>query len=97
MCGKFSIAEHVLYRDVQRTYTTSLTQVSHHVFVPLTTRYTRVIAVVGFNPNKKYLVSPEQRKDLLQKMVATTSATNIEVEGRQAKKWFLKNPLISDI
>ena len=50
-------------------------------------RYKRVIAVVGFNPDKKYKVTPEQRKDLLEKMVATTSATNIDVEGSFRDGW----------
>jgi hypothetical protein len=44
-------------------------------------RYKRVIAVVGFNPNKKYQVTPDQRKDLLEKMLQNTEATNIDVAG----------------
>eukprot|EP00934_Nitzschia_sp_Nitz4_P003883 Nitzschia sp. Nitz4//scaffold174_size87051//38600//39450//NITZ4_005109-RA/size87051-augustus-gene-0.70-mRNA-1//-1//CDS//3329538872//3873//frame0 len=53
----------------------------------LARRYKRVIAVVGFNPNKKYAVTPEQRKDLLQKMIATTKATNIQVEVVEGYIW----------
>jgi cytidyltransferase-like protein len=48
----------------------------------LSKRYERVIAVIGFNPNKKYPVSPEQRKRLLQMMIQTTGADNIEVAGK---------------
>jgi len=47
----------------------------------LLSRYQKVIAVVGFNPNKKYAVSPQQRVHLLREMVNTTSAKNIQVEG----------------
>ncbi|MGK3737690.1 MAG: cytidyltransferase-like protein [Bacillariaceae sp.] len=47
----------------------------------LSKRYTKVIAVVGFNPNKEYLVSPEQRRELLRDMLKSTSATNVEVDG----------------
>lgn len=46
--------------------------------------YKRVIAVVGFNPNKKYPVTPEQRKDLLEKMLQSTEATNVDVAGAYA-------------
>jgi phosphopantetheine adenylyltransferase len=38
--------------------------------------------VVGFNPNKKYQVTPGQRKDLLEKMLQNTEATNIDVAGK---------------
>jgi cytidyltransferase-like protein len=48
----------------------------------LSKRYEKVIAVIGFNPNKKYPVSPEQRKQLLQMMIQTTDADNIEVAGK---------------
>ena len=44
-------------------------------------RYKKVIAVVGFNPNKKYAVTPQQRVDLLRDMLQTTSANNVSVEG----------------
>ena len=46
----------------------------------LSTKYERVIAVVGFNPNKKYLVSPEERANLLREMLKSRSE-NVEVEG----------------
>jgi len=49
----------------------------------LSQRYERVIAVVGFNPNKKYLVTPVQRQRLLERMIqSTTDCTNVEVAGR---------------
>lgn len=47
----------------------------------LARRYEKVIAVVGFNPNKKYLVSPEQRKELLEQMIQSGGSDNIEVAG----------------
>jgi cytidyltransferase-like protein len=59
----------------------------------LATKYNRVIAVVGFNPDKKYLVSPQQRAELLREMIrqdntsqgatatTTTASTNIHVQG----------------
>ena len=46
----------------------------------LSTKYERVIAVVGFNPNKKYLVSPEERANLLREMLKSRSE-NVVVEG----------------
>mmetsp|Transcript_5676 Transcript_5676/g.12391 ORF Transcript_5676/g.12391 Transcript_5676/m.12391 type:complete len:250 (-) Transcript_5676:58-807(-) len=47
----------------------------------LSKRYTKVIAVVGFNPNKKYLVSPEERADLLRDMLkkSTSAGENVQV------------------
>lgn len=45
----------------------------------LSKRYKRVVAVIGFNPNKKYSVTPEQRKLILEKMLENTRATNIEI------------------
>jgi len=54
----------------------------------LSKRYTKVIAVVGFNPNKDYLVSPEQRADLLRDMLKSTSATNnVEVDVVEGYIW----------
>ena len=48
----------------------------------LSQNYDRVIAVVGFNPNKKYLVSPEERANLLREMLQMQSKTaNVQVEG----------------
>jgi len=48
----------------------------------LSRNYDRVIAVVGFNPNKKYLVSPEERANLLREMLQMQSKTaNVQVEG----------------
>lgn len=43
-------------------------------------KYDRVIAVVGFNPKKKYLVSPEERANLLREMLKSRN-TNVSVEG----------------
>ena len=48
----------------------------------LSKTYLKVIAVIGFNPNKKYPVSPEERADLLREMLEP-STTNVEVEGEQ--------------
>lgn len=47
----------------------------------LSRKYAKVIAVVGFNPNKKYLVSPEERAQLLREMLAESDSAvpNIEV------------------
>lgn len=53
----------------------------------LSTRYSKVIAVVGFNPNKLYLVSPEERAELLREMLKSTLATNIQVEGSYQLRW----------
>ena len=36
--------------------------------------------MIGFNPDKKYLVSPQKRAELLRKMIEDTAA-NVEVEG----------------
>jgi phosphopantetheine adenylyltransferase len=41
-----------------------------------------VIAVVGFNPDKKYQVTPEERANLLRKMLKDAgAATNVRIEG----------------
>lgn len=48
----------------------------------LSTRYQQVVAVVGFNPNKKYAVSPQQRADLLREMLKASMVSNVKVEGR---------------
>lgn len=53
----------------------------------LSRRYTKVIAVVGFNPYKKYLVSPEERADLLREMLKCSSATNVKVEVVDGYIW----------
>ena len=47
----------------------------------LSRRFAKVIAVVGFNPDKEYLVKPEQRAELLRDMLKSTTATNVKVEG----------------
>jgi hypothetical protein len=41
-----------------------------------------VVAVIGFNPTKKYSVTPSERKLVLEKMLENTGATNIEVAGK---------------
>ena len=46
----------------------------------LSKKYDKVIAVVGFNPNKKYLVSPEERAGLLREMLQSRTK-NVTVEG----------------
>ena len=38
-----------------------------------------MIVVVGMNPAKKYLVSPDQRAELLRRMLR--NATNVQVQG----------------
>lgn len=46
------------------------------------TRYGQVIAVVGMNPNKKYLVLPEERVELIQSMLSTNpKLSNVKAEG----------------
>lgn len=47
----------------------------------LSKRYSKVIAVVGFNPDKKYLVAPKERAALLREMLKSITAKNIEVVG----------------
>lgn len=49
----------------------------------LSTRYGKVIAIVGMNPKKKYLVSPEERAELLRVMLRGNPDTaGVSVEGR---------------
>ena len=49
---------------------------------PIVYRYGQVIAVVGFNPDKKYQVTPEERANLLRKMVKDAGvASNVRIEG----------------
>mmetsp|Transcript_24781 Transcript_24781/g.44824 ORF Transcript_24781/g.44824 Transcript_24781/m.44824 type:complete len:242 (-) Transcript_24781:63-788(-) len=48
----------------------------------LSQRYGQVIAVVGMNPNKKYLVSPEERVELIQSMLDTNpKLKNVRAQG----------------
>jgi cytidyltransferase-like protein len=60
----------------------------------LSKKYDRVIAVVGFNPDKKYPVSPEERAGLLREMLKSRTE-NVTVEGEWwqclclACVWFL--------
>lgn len=54
----------------------------------LSTKYGRVIAVVGFNPNKKYPVSPEERADLLREMLKLKPQTeHVVVEVVEGYIW----------
>ena len=63
-----------------------------YVRFPRLTSYKQVIAVIGFNPDKKYLVSPEERAQLLRDMLKTkgggtsSNNTNIRVEGTYSLK-----------
>lgn len=61
----------------------------------LAKRYTKVIAVVGFNPDKKYSVSPHDRAKLLQAMIdaytrgsdSNTQGFHIQVEVVEGYIW----------
>ena len=57
---------------------------NNNPFLPtLSTRYGKVIAIVGMNPKKKYLVSPEERAELLRVMLQGGPDTaGVSVEGR---------------
>lgn len=46
----------------------------------LAMRYQKVIVAIGVNPKKTYAVSPQERADILQKMVGQQS--NIHVKGK---------------
>jgi len=44
-----------------------------------------VIAVVGMNPDKKYLVSPGERVELIQSMLSTNEKLkNVRAEGEES-------------
>lgn len=52
-----------------------------------------MIVVIGVNPNKKYLVSPQQRVDLLRQMLKDSGSSfannnNIRVEGMIIDNFF---------
>lgn len=47
----------------------------------------RVIAVVGVNPSKKYLISPYQRQELLRMMLREVNVGNVEVVVWDALIW----------
>jgi phosphopantetheine adenylyltransferase len=48
-------------------------------------RYGQVIAVVGMNPNKKYLVSPEERVRLIRSMLSSNEhLNNVKAQGMQS-------------
>jgi phosphopantetheine adenylyltransferase len=50
-----------------------------------------VIAVVGMNPNKKYLVSPEERVELIQSMLITNpKLKNVRAEGKDIIRFVLR-------
>lgn len=51
----------------------------------LASRYKEVIVVIGVNPNKTYSVTPEQRAEILSKMIESLNLgddCNIRVEGK---------------
>jgi pantetheine-phosphate adenylyltransferase len=52
----------------------------------LSGKYEKVIAVVGFNPDKKYLVSPEDRACLLREMLKSRTE-NVTVEVVEGYIW----------
>ena len=52
-----------------------------------------MIAVVGMNPDKKYLVSPEERVQLIQSMLNTNkNLKNVRAEGKEL--YFSISPLL---
>lgn len=54
----------------------------------LSQRYGKVLVVVGVNPNKKYLVQPEERVELLQSMIQSSSdSSNIQVQVVSGLIW----------
>jgi pantetheine-phosphate adenylyltransferase len=57
----------------------------------LATQYARVVAVIGFNPNKTYPVSPQARAELLEKMIQSalphSVAQHIEVQVVEGYIW----------
>lgn len=53
----------------------------------LSQRYNKVVAVIGFNPDKKYPVSPQDRAKLLRSMVETIKCDNIHVEVVEGYIW----------
>lgn len=53
----------------------------------LSKRYRKVIAVVGYNPDKKYAVLPQERADLLQDMLKINTVQNVHVEVVNGYIW----------
>ncbi|KAG7368723.1 lipopolysaccharide core biosynthesis protein [Nitzschia inconspicua] len=55
----------------------------------LSERYNKVVAVIGFNPDKKYPVSPQDRAKLLRSMIQTVAVPNdnIQVEVVEGYIW----------
>jgi phosphopantetheine adenylyltransferase len=48
-------------------------------------RYGQVIAVVGMNPNKKYLVSPEERVELIRSILRSNeNLNNVKAQGMKS-------------
>lgn len=45
----------------------------------LSSRYERVHAVIGVNPQKKYVVSPYERQELFREMLKELGLSNVEV------------------
>ena len=53
----------------------------------LSSRFKKVIVVVGFNPSKTYDVTPQERARLLKTMLADAEVKNIRVEVVQGLIW----------
>ena len=53
----------------------------------LSENYKEVIAVVGMNPKKKYLVLPEERADMLKGMMDEHGIKNVKVQGNNDSFW----------
>lgn len=59
-----------------------------HMLKYLAERFGQVIVVVGMNPDKKYLVSPEERAQLLRRMIQEERVgKNVKVEVVQGYIW----------
>jgi phosphopantetheine adenylyltransferase len=72
----------VLVDTVQHNY-----RKCDYIFVQLISvcRYGKVIAVVGMNPNKKYLVSPEERVQLIRSMLSNNDKlNNVKAQGTKS-------------
>jgi cytidyltransferase-like protein len=50
----------------------------------LSRRYGRVLVVIGFNPSKKYAVTPQERQVMINKMLDGADCYNVGVKGEKA-------------